>query len=148
MPRAPHVALAGGQDVPAGPERAGPTFGASYKGPVWCETAKVSPLSADNRMGALRPRRRMRLIPASFLRAPRLPRSPSTCRRRPTAWLYGSALLALAGGLSPAVSAASAKAPASITDATTGLPDAASIVPVAACATAGPDRATCLAQVL
>ena len=96
----------------------------------------------------LRPRRRMRLIPSSFLKALSLPRSPSSRRRRPTAWLYGSALLALAGGLSPAVSSASAHASASIIDATTGLADASSVVPVAACAPAGSDRATCLAQIL
>jgi len=84
----------------------------------------------------------MRLIPAGFLRA------PSLSRRRSAACLFGSVVLALAGGLSPAVGSASAQAPPSITDATTGLSDAGSVVPVAACAPAGSDRATCLAQIL
>ena len=90
----------------------------------------------------------MRLIPASFFRAPFLSRSPRTHRRRPTACLLGSTLLALAGGLSPAVSSASAHASASVTDATTGLSDAATVVPVAACAAASAPNATCLAQAL
>ena len=54
----------------------------------------------------------------------------------------------LAGALTPAVSAASAQAPASITDATTGLSDAATVAPVDACAPSSAFRATCLAQVL
>ena len=90
----------------------------------------------------------MRLISASFFRALFLSRPTRTRRRSPAAWLFGSALLALAGGLSPAVSSASAHASASITDATTGLSDAASVVPLAACAPAASDRATCLAQLL
>ena len=47
-----------------------------------------------------------------------------------------------------AVSVASAQAPASITDATTGLSDASTVAPVAACAPATSFRATCLAQIL
>ena len=92
----------------------------------------------------------MSLIPASFLRGPSISRSPRTRSRWTTAWLFGSALLALAGALFPAVSTASAQAPApaSITDATTGLSDAATVAPVAACAAATATRATCLAQVL
>ena len=58
------------------------------------------------------------------------------------------ALLSLAGTLSLAVSSASAHASASITNATTGLSDAASVVPVSACAPADSNRATCLAQIL
>jgi len=90
----------------------------------------------------------MRLISASFFRAPFLSRPPRTRRRSPAAWLFGLGLLALAGGLSPAVSSASAHASASITDATTGLSDAASVIPVAACGPADSDHATCLAQIL
>ncbi len=56
--------------------------------------------------------------------------------------------MALAGTLSLAVSSASAHASASITNATTGLSDAASVVPVSACAPAASNRATCLAQIL
>jgi PKD repeat protein len=40
------------------------------------------------------------------------------------------------------------RAPASITDATTGLSDAANVAPVAACAPSTPVSATCLAQIL
>ncbi|HUA05147.1 MAG TPA: hypothetical protein VMB27_14680 [Solirubrobacteraceae bacterium] len=90
----------------------------------------------------------MRVIPASFLRAPTVFRTPRTRRGRAAAWLYATALLAVAGGLSPAVSSASAQAPASITNATTGLSNAASVTPVAACAAANSSRATCLAQIL
>ncbi len=68
--------------------------------------------------------------------------------RRPAGWLFGWALLAFAGALSPAISTASAQAPASITNATTGLSNASSLAPVAACAPSTPVRATCLAQIL
>jgi len=89
----------------------------------------------------------MRRIPASFLRAPEPSRSQRAWRR-PTWWLVASALVALLGAFSPAVSAASAQAPASITNATTGLSNAASVAPVAACDPSTSIRATCLAQVL
>jgi hypothetical protein len=56
--------------------------------------------------------------------------------------------LSVAGTLSLAVSSASAHASASITNATTGLSDAATVVPVSACAPADSTRATCLAQIL
>jgi hypothetical protein len=56
--------------------------------------------------------------------------------------------VALLATLFPAVSAASAQAPANITDATTGLSDASAVVPVQACAAATAFRATCLAQIL
>ena len=61
---------------------------------------------------------------------------------------YTAALLALVAALFPAVSAASAQAPASITDATTGLSDASAVAPVQACESATAFRATCLAQIL
>jgi hypothetical protein len=63
--------------------------------------------------------------------------------------LCASLLLVLAAALSPAVGAASAdQAPASITDATTGLSDAATIAPADACGAPSPYTATCLAQIL
>ena len=69
--------------------------------------------------------------------------------RRRAAWgLLATAVVALLGVVSPAVSAAAAQAPASIINATTGLSDAASVAPVAACAPANSVRATCLAQIL
>ena len=57
-------------------------------------------------------------------------------------------LLTLAGLLVPAGGAAAAQAPASITNATTGLSDATSVAPVAACEPSTAFRATCLAQIL
>jgi hypothetical protein len=69
--------------------------------------------------------------------------------RRRAAWaLFTPVLLTLAGVLFPAVSAAAAQAPASITNATTGLSDATSVAPVAACEPSTTFRATCLAQIL
>src|ERR1700729_3170723 len=62
--------------------------------------------------------------------------------------LCASLLLLLAAALTPAVSAASAQASASITDQTTGLSDAATVAPVDACAASSAFHATCLAQVL
>ena len=62
--------------------------------------------------------------------------------------LCASILLLLVAALTPAVGAASAQAPGSITDATTGLSDAATVTPIDACASPSPFRATCLAQVL
>jgi hypothetical protein len=63
--------------------------------------------------------------------------------------LWISLLLMLAAVLTPVVSAASAdQAPASITDATTGLSDAASVAPANACGAPSAYTATCLAQVL
>jgi len=58
------------------------------------------------------------------------------------------ALVTLAGLLVPAGGAAAAQAPASITNATTGLSDATSVAPVAACEPSTAFRATCLAQIL
>ena len=89
----------------------------------------------------------MRWIAASFPEAPSGLRSYRT-RRGPTARLCTAALVALVAALFPAVSAASAQAPASITDATTGLADASAVAPVQACAAATAFRATCLAQIL
>ncbi len=89
----------------------------------------------------------MRWIAASFPEAPSCLR-PRRTRRGPTAGLYAAALLVLVAALFPAVSAASAQAPASITDATTGLSDASAVAPVEACAAATAFRATCLAQIL
>ncbi len=62
--------------------------------------------------------------------------------------LFASLMLLLVAALTPAVSAAAAQASASITDATTGLSDAATVAPVGACGAPSPFRATCLAQVL
>jgi hypothetical protein len=89
----------------------------------------------------------MRRIPASFPEAPSCLRSYGP---RPSrgARLYAAAFLVLAASLFGAVSAASAQAPASITDATTGLSDASAVAPVEACAPATSFRATCLAQIL
>jgi len=56
--------------------------------------------------------------------------------------------VAVLGVFFVAVSAAGAQAPASITNATTGLSDAGSVAPVAACEPANSVSATCLAQVL
>lgn len=89
----------------------------------------------------------MRWISASFPEAPSGLRSYRT-HRGPTARLCTAALVALVAALFPAVSAASAQAPASITDATTGLADASAVAPVQACAAATAFRATCLAQIL
>ena len=94
----------------------------------------------------------MRRIPASFRTA--AARSlPQRTRRYPISRLFASALVSLLSTFLlstffPAVSAASAQVPASITNATTGLSNAASVAPVAACAASTPVRATCLAQVL
>jgi hypothetical protein len=89
----------------------------------------------------------MRRIAASFPEATSCLR-PWRTRRGPTAKRYTAALVALVAALFPAVSAASAQAPASITDATTGLSDASAVAPVQACAAATAFRATCLAQIL
>jgi Fibronectin type III domain len=97
----------------------------------------------------------MRRIPASFPRA--LGRSRSqrtrgrpvwTTRRRSTWRLFAPSLVTLAFLLFPAFGAASTPATAGITNATTGLSDATSVAPVAACAPSTADRATCLAQIL
>jgi len=58
------------------------------------------------------------------------------------------AIVAVLGVFFATVSAAAAQAPASITNATTGLSDAGSVAPVAACAPSTSVRATCLAQIL
>ncbi len=68
--------------------------------------------------------------------------------RRLAGGLCASLLVLLAAALTPVVNAASAQAPASITDATTGLSDAATVAPVDACPAPSAFRATCLAQVL
>jgi hypothetical protein len=89
----------------------------------------------------------MRRIPASFPEAHSC--SPSHgLRPRAGARLYAAAFVVLATALFGVVSVASAQAPASITDATTGLSDASTVAPVEACAPATSFRATCLAQVL
>ena len=63
--------------------------------------------------------------------------------------VFASLLLVLAAAMSPAISAASAdQAPASITDATTGLSDAATVAPANACGAPSAYVATCLAQIL
>ena len=90
----------------------------------------------------------MTRIPSSFFRALARPRPAAGAVPRPFAWLLGFALLIVAGALSPAISAAYADAPASIINATTGQSDAASVVPIAACAPSTPVRATCAAQIL
>lgn len=90
----------------------------------------------------------MTRIPSSFFTAPAGSRSAAGAFRRPLGWLFGWTLLVVAGALSPAISAAFAEAPASIIDATTGQSDAATVVPIAACAPSTPVRATCAAQIL
>ena len=82
-----------------------------------------------------------------------LPQAPSYLRShgpgpRPGARLCAAAFFVLATALFGAVSVASAQAPASITNATTGLSDASTVAPVEACAPATSFRATCLAQIL
>jgi hypothetical protein len=69
-------------------------------------------------------------------------------RRRAIWGLLAPVLVTLAGLLFPASGAASTPATASITNATTGLSDAASVAPVAACEPSTESRATCLAQIL
>src|SRR5271154_1634056 len=86
----------------------------------------------------------MRRIPASSLKA----LAPSRSHRRCAWGLFATALVALLATFFPVVSTASAQAPASITNATTGLSDATSVAPVAACARSTSARATCLAQIL
>ena len=90
----------------------------------------------------------MTRIPSSFFKAPARPDSSAGALRRPLGWFLGWALLLVAGALSPAVTGASAQAPASIVDATTGQSDAATVVPIPACPPSTPVRATCAAQVL
>jgi hypothetical protein len=86
-------------------------------------------------------------MPASFPEAPPSSRSHGP-RPRAVARLYAAAFVVLATALFGAVSVASAQAPASITDATTGLSDASTVAPIEACAPATSFRATCLAQIL
>src|SRR6185312_13371918 len=62
--------------------------------------------------------------------------------------LFALALLGLCGALAPAAGAASTGSVAAVTDATTGLPDASSVVPLNACGSPTAVRAACLAQVL
>jgi hypothetical protein len=90
----------------------------------------------------------MTRIPSSFFTAPAAPVSAAGAFRRPFGWLLGWALLVVAGALSPAISAASADAPASIINATTGQSDSATVVPIAVCPPSTPVRATCAAQIL
>ncbi|MGN6872745.1 MAG: hypothetical protein ACTHMY_30515 [Solirubrobacteraceae bacterium] len=61
---------------------------------------------------------------------------------------FGLMLLGLWGALAPAAGAASTASVAAVTDATTGLPDASSVVPLDACGSPTAVRAACLAQVL
>jgi hypothetical protein len=79
-----------------------------------------------------------------------LHRRPAPCRAihllRP--WLSAVALIGLCGALAPAAGAASTGSIAAVTDATTGLPDASSVVPLDACGSPTAVRAACLAQVL
>ena len=86
-------------------------------------------------------------MPASLPQAPSYLRSHGPGPRR-GARLCAAAFFVLATALFGAVSVASAQAPASITDATTGLSDASTVAPVEACAPATSFRATCLAQIL
>ena len=86
-------------------------------------------------------------MPASLPEAPSYLRSHGP-RPRAVARLYAAAFFVLATALFGAVSVASAQAPASITNATTGLSDASTVAPVDACAPATSFRATCLAQIL
>src|SRR6185437_8918583 len=62
--------------------------------------------------------------------------------------LFALALLGLCGALAPAAGAASRGSVASVTDATTGLPDASSVVPLDVCGSPTALRAACLAKVL
>ena len=86
-------------------------------------------------------------MPASLPQAPSYLRSHGPGPRR-GARLCAAAFFVLATALFGAVSVASAQAPASITNATTGLSDASTVAPVEACAPATSFRATCLAQIL
>lgn len=62
--------------------------------------------------------------------------------------LSAVALLGVSSAFAPAAGAASRGSVAGVTDATTGLPDASSVVPVDACGSPTAVRAACLAQVL
>jgi hypothetical protein len=62
--------------------------------------------------------------------------------------LSALALLGVFGALAPVAGATSTGSVASVTDATTGLPDAASVVPLDACGSPTAVRAACLAKVL
>jgi Fibronectin type III domain len=97
----------------------------------------------------------MRRIPASFLRAlePLLSlrtheRVVWSTRRRAVWGMFVPVLATVAGLIFPAAGAASTPSTASITNATTGLSNATSVAPVAACEPSTADRATCLAQIL
>jgi hypothetical protein len=63
-------------------------------------------------------------------------------------WLSATALLGVCGAFAPAAGAATTRSVAGVTDATTGLPDASSVVPLDACGSPTAVRAACLAQVL
>jgi hypothetical protein len=63
-------------------------------------------------------------------------------------WLPAVALLGVCGAFAPAAGATSTGSLAAVTDATTGLPDASSVVALDACGSATAVRAACLAEVL
>ncbi len=75
-----------------------------------------------------------------------LPLRPAPCRAIHV--LFALALLGVCGVLAPAARAASPRSLAAVTDATTGLPDASSVIAVDACGSATAVRAACLAKVL
>src|SRR5690349_22099174 len=62
-------------------------------------------------------------------------------------WLSAVSLLGVCGAIAPAARATTGSV-AGVTDATTGLPDASSVVPLDACGSPTAVRAACLAQVL
>jgi hypothetical protein len=80
----------------------------------------------------------------NFHRNPASARSIGTLR----AGLCALAILGVSEALAPATSAATTGSVASVTDATTGLPDASSVVPLDACGSPTAVRAACLAKVL
>jgi hypothetical protein len=77
-------------------------------------------------------------------------RRPAPCRAIHVLrlWLSALALLGVCGAFAPAASAASTGSVAGVTDATTGLPDASSVVALNACGSPTAVRAACLAKVL
>lgn len=79
-----------------------------------------------------------------------LHRRPAQCRAIHLVRLGVSALalLGVCGAFAPTAGAASTGSVAAVTDATTGLPDASSVVPLDACGSPTAVRAACLAQVL
>jgi hypothetical protein len=86
----------------------------------------------------------MRLLDPSFRRCRDRSRVISRARR----WLGALVLLASCCALAPAAAAASARSVAGVTNATTGRPDASSVVGIDVCGTPTAVRAACLASVL